>query len=360
MIVEGKLMSDKIRIDSHKLIYHPDVVSRWKNGENIYPIELEIGLTNACNHRCVFCAVDYTGYKSTMLDENMLLDNLMQISRKGVKSIIYAGEGEPLIHKAATEIINKTKALGIDTAMSTNGVLLTPEISRECLKSLTWVRFSTAGINNDTYNKIQRGKDGDLQKVLNNMQEAVRVRKEQNASTTIGVQLLLLPDNKDEIVQMGKELRKIGVDYFTIKPFSQHPQSEQILQVDYHEMLDLEQEVKELQTEFFKVYFRAHSMQKLECKRDYKQCLALPFMVYIDAKGNLWPCIVFMGKEDFAYGNLNHESFVQIWEGERRKKIVDYFMHMDLEKNCRELCRLDEMNKYLDELTHPGEHVNFI
>ena len=37
-----------------------------------------------------------------------------------------------------------------------------------------------------------------------------------------------------------------------------------------------------------------------------------------------------------------------------------YFYNMDLEKNCRELCRLDEMNKYLDELVHPGEHVNFI
>ena len=125
-------------------------------------------------------------------------------------------------------------------------------------------------------------------------------------------------------------------------------------------MLELEKEVKDLQTEDFKVYFRAHSMRKLECKREYKQCLALPFMVYIDAKGNLWPCIVFMGKDELKYGNLNEESFVDIWEGEHRKEIVNYFMQMNLEKNCRELCRLDEMNRYLDELKHPGEHVNFI
>lgn len=353
-------MAENIRMDSHKLIYHPDVVARWMKGENIYPIEIEIGLTNACNHRCIFCAVDYTGYKPDRIDSRVLIKNLEELAPRGVKSIIYAGEGEPLLHKEAPDIINRTKDLGIDTALSTNGVLLTPEVSQECLKSLTWVRFSVAGITDGTYDKVQQGKPGDLSKVIFHMEEAVKVKRRQNLHTTLGVQLLLLPDNKDEIVQMGKELRKIGVDYFTIKPFSQHPQSGHILQVDYKEMLELEKEVKELQTEEYKVYFRAHAMQKLECKRCYKHCWALPFMVYMDAKGNLWPCIVFMGKEELKYGNMNESSFVEIWEGSHRKEIVDYFMYMDLEKNCRELCRLDEMNRYLNELKYPGEQVNFI
>lgn len=353
-------MVNNIRMDSHKLIYHPDVVARWLAGENIYPIEIEVGLTNACNHRCIFCAVDYTEYKPVKIESKVLVDNLKQLAPNGVKSVIYAGEGEPLLHRDAPDIINKTKSFGIDAALSTNGVLLTPDVSKECMKSLTWIRFSTAGITNDTYNKIQRGKQGDLNKVISNMESAVKVKRDQKLSTTLGVQLLLLPDNKDEIVQMGKKLRKIGVDYFTIKPFSQHPQSQHILQVDYNEMIELENEIKFLQTENFKVYFRAHSMHKLNCNRSYHHCWALPFMVYLDANGNLWPCIVFMGKEELKYGNIYEESFVKIWEGEHRQKIVDYFMNMDLEKNCRELCRLDEMNRYLNELKHPGEHVNFI
>ena len=353
-------MAENIRMDSHKLIYHPDVVARWLKGENIYPIELEIGLTNACNHRCIFCAVDYTGYKPNKIDSKVLLKNLEELAPRGVKSIIYAGEGEPLIHTDTPDIINQTKSLGIDAAMSTNGVLLTPEVSRECLKSLTWVRFSTAGITDMTYDKIQCGKPGDLSKVLFNMEEAVKIKREQNLHTTLGVQLLLLPDNKNEIVQMGKELRKIGVDYFTIKPFSQHPQSQHIIQVDYKEMLELESEIKELQTEKYKIYFRTHSMQKLKIERCYRHCWALPFMVYLDAKGNLWPCIVFMGKAELKYGNITESSFVEIWEGARRKEIIKYFMNMDLEKNCRQLCRLDEMNRYLDELKNPSEHVNFI
>ncbi|MCM1234818.1 MAG: radical SAM protein [Ruminococcus flavefaciens] len=353
-------MSENIRMDSHKLIYHPDAVARWMRGENIYPIELEIGLTNACNHRCIFCAVDYTGYKPERINADRLKSNLSELSAKGLKSVIYAGEGEPLLHTDAFDIINYTKSLGIDVAVSTNGVLFTAEASKECLKSLTWIRFSVAGIHNDTYDKIQQGKHGDLDKVLVNMQEAVRVKRDQNLTTTLGVQLLLLPDNKDEIVGMGQRLKEIGVDYFTIKPFSQHPQSQHILQVDYKEMLELENQIKELETEEFKIYFRAHAMKKLESKRCYKHCWALPFMVYVDAKGNLWPCIVFMGKEELKYGNINESSFVEIWEGNHRKEIVKYFMNMNLEENCRELCRLDEMNRYLDKLKYPGEHVNFI
>ncbi len=327
---------------------------------HIYPIELEIGLTNACNHRCIFCAVDYTGYKPDRMDKQLLINNLREIAPRGVKSIIYAGEGEPLLHREAPDIINETKSMGIDAALSTNGVLLTSDISRECLKSLTWVRFSTAGITDEVYDKIQRGARGDLAKVLHNMEEAVKVKRDQHLHTTLGVQLLLLPDNKNEIVRMGRKLRRIGVDYFTIKPFSQHPQSQHILQVDYGEMLELEKEVKELQTDEFAVYFRAHSMKKLRCQRTYQHCWALPFMVYIDAKGNLWPCIVFMGKDELRYGNLYDNSFVDIWEGQHRKEIIDYFMQMDLEKNCREACRLDEMSRYLEELKNPGEHVNFI
>lgn len=354
-------MADQIRMDTHKLIFHPERVANWLSGENIYPIELEVGLTNACNHRCIFCALDYTGYQPVMIDTEMLLKNLKEIAGKGLKSIVYAGEGEPLLHRDAPYIFNKTKEMGVDVAISTNGVLFTPEVSKECMKSLTWMRFSTSAIKNETYNRIQCGKEGDLQKVLSNMEEAVRIKKSQGLETTIGVQMLLLPDNKNEVVEMGQEMRRIGVDYFTIKPFSRNPQSQNILQVDYNqEMMDIEMQIKELETDDFKVYFRMHAIEMLKCKRSYKQCLALPFMVYIDAKGSLWPCIVFMGKESLSYGNLNQETFVQIWEGERRKRVVEYFMHMDLEKNCREICRLDEMNKYLNELRHPGEHVNFI
>jgi len=99
-------MAENIRMDSHKLIYHPDAVARWLKGENIYPIEIEISPSGACNHRCIFCAVDYIGYQPDFLDRDTILRDIQQMGQKGLKSVICSGEGEPLLNKDMPDIAN--------------------------------------------------------------------------------------------------------------------------------------------------------------------------------------------------------------------------------------------------------------
>lgn len=81
-------MAEDIRMDSHKLIYHPETVARWLSGEQIYPIEIEISPSGTCNHRCVFCAVDYIGYQPVFLDKEVILRDIRHMSRNGLKSVI--------------------------------------------------------------------------------------------------------------------------------------------------------------------------------------------------------------------------------------------------------------------------------
>ena len=71
-------------------------------------------------------------------------------------------------------------------------------------------------------------------------------------------------------------------------------------------------------------------------------------------------CVAHIGTEKFCYGNIYENTFEEIWEGTGRQKIMQRLNELDINKVCREACRLDEINKYLDELKHPGEHVNFI
>lgn len=353
-------MAENIRMDSHKLIYHPEVVSRWLKGENIYPIEIEISPSGTCNHRCLFCAVDYIGYQPDFLDKEVMLRDIRHMSKNGLKSVVCSGEGEPLLNKDMPDMANSIKSYGVDVAMSTNGVLFIKERVEECLEAFSWVRYSIASMEQDSYNRIQRGKDGDLEKVKENLEEAVRFKRDHKLKTTLGVQCLLLPDNTEQLSYMAKTLREIGVDYLTIKPYSQHLHSMNRFVIDYEEMLDLEKQVKEYATDDFAVYFRAAAMKKVHHRKCYKQCYGLPFMTHIDAKGNVWPCVAHIGTEELCYGNIYEQTFEQIWGGSRRQRINERLDGMDINKACREACRLDEINKYLDELKHPGEHVNFI
>ncbi|NBH18708.1 radical SAM protein [Clostridiaceae bacterium] len=353
-------MAEKIRMDSHKLIYHPDVVARWMKGENIYPIEVEISPSGACNHRCVFCAVDYIGYQPDFLDKDIILRDIAKMGQKGLKSVICSGEGEPLLNKNMPDIANGIKACGVDVAMSSNGALFTKDKAKECLGAFTWIRFSVASMERESYDKIQRGKPGDLEKVKENLTEAVGIKRDQKLKTTLGVQCLLLPDNMAQLPDMARQCREIGVDYLTIKPYSQHLHSENTFQIDYEAMLALENEVKQYETDRFSVYFRANAMKKVHQEKSYRQCLGLPFMTHIDAKGNVWPCVAHIGTKEFCYGNIYEQSFEEIWEGTRRQEILHQLHKLDINKICREACRLDEINRYLDDLKNPGEHVNFI
>ena len=353
-------MAENIRMDSHKLIYHPETVARWLKGENIYPIEVEISPSGSCNHRCVFCAVDYIGYQPSFLDKDIILQNISQMSKKGLRSVICSGEGEPLLNKNMPDIANGIKQCGVDVAMSTNGVLFKREIADDCLGAFTWIRFRVASMEEKSYDKIQRGKAGDLDRVKANLSDAVKIKRDKSHKTTLGVQCLLLPENMPYLPDMAKQLREIGVDYLTIKPYSQHLHSENTFSIDYEAMLELEQDIKKYATDNFAVYFRANAMKKMHHEKCYNQCYGLPFMTHIDASGNVWPCVAHIGTEEFCYGNIYNETFEQIWEGNKRREVIQKLNTLDINMVCREACRLDEINQYLNELKHPGEHVNFI
>ncbi len=353
-------MVENIRMDSHKLIYHPKVVAKWLDGEFVYPVEIEISPSGACNHRCIFCALDYLGYEPYFLDKDIILRDIQAMSKKGLKSVICSGEGEPLLNKNLPDIANGIKACGVDVAMSSNAALFSKDKAKECLGAFSWIRFSVAALEEEAYYTIQQAKKGDLDRVKNNLSDAVEIKKKNNYKVTLGVQCLLMPGNMEQLPYMAKELQKIGVDYLTVKPFSQHLHSGNKYSIDYEALFDLEKEIKSFEKEGFSIYFRANAMKKIHHEKTYSKCLGLPFMTHIDAKGNVWPCVAHIGTEEFKYGNIYEETFQELWEGERRKKVDKKLHSLDINKVCREACRLDEINKYLDELKHPGEHVNFI
>jgi GTP 3',8-cyclase len=355
--------ADKFRIDSHKLVYHVPRVYQWLKGKNIYPVYMDIALYGGCNHRCVFCAFDYLKYKPHALDKKYLKKFIIAAAKKGVKSVMYSGEGEPLLHKDFAEIVRFTKGSGIDVAVTSNAVMFTKDMAKKTLACLSWFRASVDAGRPKTYSRIHRAEAGDFYTVLKNLKEAVRIRDKEKYACTIGAQLLLIPDNYSEAAVLAKEIRGIGLDYLIIKPYSRHPASNS--RPDHKlrgkDLFSLEKRLEKYHKGGFQVIFRRQAMQKIgEKNKPYKHCLGSPFAIHITPEGDIYPCNVFLGKREFVLGNIYKESFPGIWESKRRGKIMDFIYNQWDAAKCRKACRIDEINRYLWELKNPGSHVNFI
>lgn len=353
---------DELRIDSHKLMYHIDRVSEWQKGKLIPPIYMEITLSRACNHRCIFCAFDYIGYKNRFLDTKVLKKTLVSAGRLGVKSIMYGGEGEPLLHRDAADIVNYTRRQGIDVAITTNGTLLNEGIIKQCMGAFSWMRVSLNAGTNKNYKKIHGCSGRDFKKVLSNLKQAVEFKKRNNLRCVIGAQVVLIQENKKEVVKLAKLMKDIGVDYLIVKPFSKHPFSNNDIgeDFDYDRLSYIRDRLEEISGNGFSAIFRQNTMRKISRQRPYKHCMGLPFWAYIDAEGDVSACSAYLGDKKFVYGNIYKKGFSDILKGKRRKDILEMAARRLDTESCREICRLDEINNYLWELKHPLDHVNFI
>jgi len=364
-------MSDSYSIDGHKLSFHPERVSRWHKAENnwnklkkTYPIYLEIAPVGSCNHRCTFCSVDYVGYKNIRQNENLLSSRIREVSKLGVKSIMFAGEGEPTLWKPLANILDTCTEEGIDTALTTNAVAFTKNTTENYVKNCKWIKVSINAGTSDCYAKIHQTKKEDFNKVIDNLSLAVKIKKEKNYQCTIGSQILLLPENKDTVIQLAKTVKEIGVDYLVVKPYTQslYGISRRYESIEYDNMMYLADELKLYESNNFSIIFRENTMKKLEeSQQPYKKCYSTPFFwSYIMADGSVYGCGAYLENEKFYYGNINEQSFQEIWEGEKRKRSFAYIQN-DLDiADCRKNCRMDEVNRYLWSLKNPSSHTNFI
>lgn len=195
------------------------------------------------------------------------------------------------------------------------------------------------------------------------MAYAAKMRGKNGYSCALGMQIILLPDNYREVVLLAKTAKAIGMDYLVVKPYSQHPFSKTDIfkDIKYNRYLDLPEKLKKLNSKDFNVVFRSHSMKKWDdAERNYKHCLALPFWAYIDAGGNVWGCSIYLTSSKFCLGNIYKDSFRGIWEAKKHNRLNRWAAGRLNTGKCRVNCRMDEVNRYLWDLTHPPAHVNFI
>jgi cyclic pyranopterin phosphate synthase len=246
--------------------------------------------------------------------------------------------------------------------MTTNGALLDKGLAEKIIPYLSWVRISLNAGTPKTYASIHGTNTDDFKRVIANISGAVRLRDKNKYACAVGVQMLLLKENCNEASKLAEILKKNKADYLIVKPYSQHPLSINRLkyQLDYRSLLSFEKELDKYNSKDFHVIFRSNTMVKISEHKPYEKCLGMPFWAYLSSKGDLYACSAFLGDERFCYGNIYGNSFEKLWKGKKRKKVIK-MMEDDWDiEDCREVCRLDEINRYLWNIKNPPLHVNFI
>jgi radical SAM protein with 4Fe4S-binding SPASM domain len=232
------------------------------------------------------------------------------------------------------------------------------------LPRTSWIKVSCNAGTPETYARIHNTSPDDFNRVQENLRHAVAARNATGVQTTIGVQMLLLPENAAEVERLARICRdEIGADYFVVKPYSQHNRSltRTYNNIDYGDWMHLEKPLTALSNERFKVIFRARTMQKHFQQKPYDICHSTPFFwAYLDSGGEVYSCSAWLGDERFRLGNLHEQSFRDMWEGPVRRRNLEFIRHnLDIGE-CRTNCRMDEVNIYLWQLANPDPHVNFV
>jgi radical SAM protein with 4Fe4S-binding SPASM domain len=303
--------------------------------------------------------VDHLVNKSAdSIDADSAKRIVAELAALGNKSIMFCGNGEPLLNPAAADII-AFASQQTSASVTTNGLPLSGGNLR-LIDGLEWIRFSVNGGDRDDYAAVHGAAPEMFDRVMKNIAEAVERKRKLGLAVVVGVQFVLLEENAGTAVELARRLKDIGVDYFSVKPYSQHPLSENRRTIDYKHFAGFEEQFASLEDDSFKIIYRSGSMEKLGAKKPYGKCYGAHFLSFISANGDVWECNVFVGDRRFFIGNARQESMQDIWTGSRRKVVLAFIENELNLDECRDACRMDECNKYLWRLKHPLAHDNFI
>lgn len=362
------------RLSFEKIGYFPEHLDRLVSGEEAYPIHVQIGPVNFCNHDCTFCYAARTMFDAksvsrTRIDVERLMVIMEDMKTSGLRAATLVGAGEPTLHPQIAQIIEGLGERGIQVGMFTNGSCITDRTAKAIADHCTFVRFSLTGATPEVHDLVHA--NGDFDRVVENIAKIVAAKH--GRMPTLGSQFVLASYSAKDLIKGATLARSLGLDYFEIKPCYVAPDKPNQLEntLSYDDSAALMREAERLQTDRFKVYAKyeqAKTVFENVDDRQYDDCPGHKSTAVLEADLELYLCVN-QKVPEFSFGNLGERSFKEVWQGERRQEVLRKLnVH-----ECVPRCRQDPLNKIVHEIrigtrviplnlpeAPPELHVNFI
>lgn len=198
-----------------------------------FPIQVYLELTNHCNLNCAMCNYDQMtrskGYMEPDLAKRVIDEGAVSGRLYYLALFIH---GEPLLYPHLIEIIQYAKKQNIPVVnVTTNGVLLTEELSRQMIKAgLDSLVVSFMGVTKEGYVRLQ-GNERNYYRAMENIQQFCRLKKEIRSEVPfISLKTLIEETDKAEQIAAFRGKWEEVVDFVNIIPVNPRGYGNNILQ----------------------------------------------------------------------------------------------------------------------------------
>ena len=369
-------MSQELLLDGSKLAWHQERLEAWRRGERIAPITIDMALTDKCNYACRYCYAELQGNKGFRITKDHMKDFLDDCKEIGVKAVSLVSDGESSISPAYAYSIQYGHSIGLDMASGSNGYIHNEKLFREILPCLTYFRVNITAGEPERYKEIMGVRDGWFERVCENIRTAVRIKQELNLGVTIGMQAVLMPEFRDQIIPLAALGKALRPDYLVLKHCSDDEQGS--LGMDYSgydgEFIRLLEQAETYSDETYKVVPKWNKIKEGN-RRQYQRCYGTPFHLQISGSGLVAPCGMLFGEKYKQYhiANITKERFRDTVKSDRYWEVINFLASekFNAQKMCGSLCLQHHHNTLLDK-ERKGElrlalpsgktptHINFI
>jgi radical SAM protein with 4Fe4S-binding SPASM domain len=282
------------------------------------PFSLHVFPAYYCNFKCSYCLHSLSeeqlkelSFKRQLMDietYKKAIDSLKEFPGR-LKALIFAGHGEPLIHKDIDKMVAYAKENNVAERIEivTNASLLTRELSDKLIAAgLDRLRISIQGMTSQKYRDVS-GVEIDY----NNFLENIRYFYNNKENTNVYIKII------DIALENSKEEQRF---HDTFSPISD------TVAIEYTIPFVPEIDHSRFNTDFTK------------CKQGHKRSsniCSMPFyMLVLEPNGNVVPCC--STSVPMIYGNIHETGLKEVWNSEKLRS----FLRMQLtDRNINAVCR---------------------
>lgn len=294
-----------------------------KSESRYQPKDMLVGVTNRCNHECVFCPHQIMTQECGEIDPVLLKRILQEAYDMGVRRVGLYTVGEMFLCKEIVTHVKNAKEIGYEYIYGdTNGALATKERMREVfLAGLDSLKFSINAGTRESYHFIH-GRD-QFETVLQNVKNCHDLKEELGLNFKIMVSFVATTKTESEVDLLRKALEPY-LDEFVV-----------------HNAVNIIKPYEHPPTDMREYLYKEESGKR---EKDYI-CSMVFDRIHITHDGFLTACCQDFN-HDLLLADLKTTSLRDAWNGEKFEKFRERHLTKKLEGTLCHGCMVGDYRPY--------------